>query len=93
MIVLILGYEDSRRKSSDGSNLTEATRINKSLYAVHNVLYALNAKEARVPYRESKLTRMLQDSLGGTSRILMVTCMVSISTLTNYLPELGKIVP
>lgn len=56
----------------------EATRINKSLYAVHNVLYALNAKEARVPYRESKLTRMLQDSLGGLSKIVMVTCMVSI---------------
>ncbi|XP_010671853.2 kinesin-like protein KIN-10C isoform X1 [Beta vulgaris subsp. vulgaris] len=71
----LASYEDSRRKSSDGSNLTEATRINKSLYAVHNVLYALNAKEARVPYRESKLTRMLQDSLGGMSRILMVTCL------------------
>lgn len=71
----LASYEDSRRKSSDGSNFTDVTRINKSLYAVHNVLYALNAREARVPYRESKLTRMLQDSLGGTSRVLMVTCM------------------
>ncbi|CAO2821185.1 unnamed protein product [Amaranthus hypochondriacus] len=71
----LASYEDSRRKSNDGSNLIEATRINKSLYAVHNVLYALNAKETRVPFRECKLTRMLQDSLGGKSRILMVTCM------------------
>ncbi|XP_021727504.1 kinesin-like protein KIN-10C [Chenopodium quinoa] len=71
----LASYEDSRRKSIDGFNLTEATRINKSLYTVHNVLYALNAKDARVPYRESKLTRMLQDSLGGTSKILMISCM------------------
>ncbi|KAL2920696.1 Kinesin-like protein KIN-10C [Bienertia sinuspersici] len=71
----LASYEDSRRKSSEGFNLAEATRVNKSLYAVQNVLYALNAKEARVPYRESKVTRMLQDSLGGTSRILMITCM------------------
>ncbi|KAK9724645.1 hypothetical protein RND81_05G089200 [Saponaria officinalis] len=69
----LASYEDSRRMSSDGLNLTETTRIKKSLNAVHNVLYALNAKD-RVPYRESKLTRMLQDSLGGSSRILMVTC-------------------
>ncbi|KAJ8437215.1 hypothetical protein Cgig2_012484 [Carnegiea gigantea] len=71
----LASYEDSRRKSSDGFSLSETTRINKSLFAVHNVLYALNANEARVPYRESKLTRMLQDSLGGVNRALMVTCM------------------
>ncbi|KAL9240465.1 hypothetical protein vseg_014680 [Gypsophila vaccaria] len=69
----LASYEDSRRMSGDGLSLTETTRIKKSLTAVHNVLYALNAKD-RVAYRESKLTRMLQDSLGGSSRILMVTC-------------------
>ncbi|XP_019051393.1 PREDICTED: kinesin-like protein KIN-10C isoform X2 [Nelumbo nucifera] len=52
----------------------ESTRMNKSLYALQNVVHALNANE-RVPYRESKLTRMLQDTLGGTSQILMVTCL------------------
>ncbi|KAJ4953313.1 hypothetical protein NE237_030145 [Protea cynaroides] len=52
----------------------ETTRMNKSLYALQNVVYALNANE-RVPYRESKLTRMLQDSLGEPSQILIVTCL------------------
>ncbi|XP_074281713.1 kinesin-like protein KIN-10C isoform X2 [Silene latifolia] len=69
----LASYEDCRRVSSDGLNLTDTTRIKKSLNVVHSVLYALNAKE-RVPYRESKLTRMLQDSLGGSSSTLMVTC-------------------
>ncbi|KAH9603495.1 hypothetical protein KSS87_010011 [Heliosperma pusillum] len=69
----LASYEDSRRISSDGLGLTDTARIRKSLNVVHNVLYALNAKE-RVPYRESKLTRMLQDSLGGSSSTLMVTC-------------------
>lgn len=41
-----------------------------------NVVYALNANESRVPYRESKLTRVLQDSIGGTNRVLMLTCLV-----------------
>ncbi|KAH9625651.1 hypothetical protein KSS87_021677 [Heliosperma pusillum] len=70
----LASYEDSRRKSNDSSKLAETTSIKKSLTAVHNVLYALNAND-RVPYRESKLTRMLQDSLGGSSKILMITCM------------------
>jgi len=40
------------------------------------VIYALNNNKPRVPYRESKLTRILQDSLGGTSRAIMVACLV-----------------
>ncbi|KAA8533711.1 hypothetical protein F0562_031228 [Nyssa sinensis] len=71
----LAGYEDARGKSSDVLNLVESTRINKSLYALLNVVYALNANESRIPYRESKLTRMLQDSLGGTNHVLMITCL------------------
>ncbi|XP_042510655.1 kinesin-like protein KIN-10C [Macadamia integrifolia] len=52
----------------------ESTRMSKSLYALQNVVYALNANE-RVPYRESKLTRMLQESLGKPSQNLIVTCL------------------
>ncbi|CAN4087735.1 unnamed protein product [Withania somnifera] len=71
----LAGYEDSRRSSKDGITLTESTRINKSLYAIMNVVYALNTNEKRVPYREGKLTRMLQESLGGSNHVLLLTCL------------------
>ncbi|CAK7337316.1 unnamed protein product [Dovyalis caffra] len=68
----LAGYEDARRKGIDGNNLVESTRnINKSIHAIHNVVYSLKANETHVPYRESKITNMLQDSLGGACRILM----------------------
>ena len=53
----------------------ESAKINQSLFALSNVIYALNNDKPRVPYRESKLTRILQDSLGGTSCALMVACL------------------
>ncbi|KAL2334729.1 hypothetical protein Fmac_015942 [Flemingia macrophylla] len=72
----LAGYEDARKKSSDGSCLTENNnKINKSIYALLNVCHALSTNESHVPYRESKLTRMLQDSLRGTSKILLVSCL------------------
>ncbi|XP_055827974.1 kinesin-like protein KIN-10C isoform X2 [Solanum dulcamara] len=71
----LAGYEDSRRSSKDGIMLAESTRINKSLYAIMNVVYALNTNEKRVPYREGKLTRMLQESLGGSNLVLLLTCL------------------
>ncbi|GMJ06517.1 hypothetical protein like AT5G23910 [Hibiscus trionum] len=73
----LAGYEDGRRKSTGGVNLQENNIINKSIYALHKVVYALNANDSHVPYRESKLTRMLRDSLGGTNKILMITCLNS----------------
>ncbi|KAK8569543.1 hypothetical protein V6N13_046593 [Hibiscus sabdariffa] len=76
-LVDLAGYEDGRRKSTGGVNLLENNIINKSIYALHNVVYALNANDSHVPYRESKLTRMLRDSLGGTNKILMITCLNS----------------
>ncbi|XP_016436350.1 kinesin-like protein KIN-10C isoform X1 [Nicotiana tabacum] len=74
----LAGYEDSRRSSKDGIMLTESARINKSLYGIMNVVYALNTNEKRVPYRESKLTRMLQESLGGSNHVLLLTCLTPI---------------
>ncbi|XP_057470568.1 kinesin-like protein KIN-10C [Actinidia eriantha] len=71
----LAGYEDARRKSFEGLNLVESSRFNKSLYALLNVIYAINANETRVPYRESKLTRMLQNSFGGANHVLMLTCL------------------
>ncbi|KAF5179245.1 Kinesin-like protein kin-10b [Thalictrum thalictroides] len=67
--------EDNRKTGNEGIRLQESAKINKSLFALSNVVYALNNGKSRVPYRESKLTRILQDSLGGTSRSLMVACL------------------
>ncbi|EOA20083.1 hypothetical protein CARUB_v10000356mg [Capsella rubella] len=68
------GYEDSRKQNSALAPL-EIARINKSIYALQNVMYALNANESHVPYRESKLTRMLKDCLQGCKRTLLITCL------------------
>ncbi|XP_056861557.1 kinesin-like protein KIN-10B isoform X2 [Raphanus sativus] len=74
-LIDLAGSEDNRRTGNEGIRLEESAKINQSLFALSNVVYALNSNLPRVPYRESKLTRILQDSLGGTSRALMVTCL------------------
>lgn len=59
-----------------GDRLKEASKINLSLSALGNVISALvNAKVKHVPYRDSRLTRLLQDSLGGNTKTLMVACL------------------
>ncbi|KAK4478564.1 hypothetical protein RD792_014048 [Penstemon davidsonii] len=74
-LIDLAGNEDNRRTCNEGLRLQESAKINQSLFVLSNVIYALNNKKPRVPYRESKLTRILQDSLGGTSRALMVACL------------------
>ena len=74
------GYEDVRRKSTDGFNMAEQSKINTSVYAFLNVIHALSVNGCHVPYRESKLGRILQDSLGGLNKVLMITCLVSLFT-------------
>ncbi|KAJ0402760.1 hypothetical protein ATCC90586_007671 [Pythium insidiosum] len=65
-------------ESAEGKRLKEGIDINKGLLALGNVISALGDDKKRgrvhVPYRDSKLTRMLQDSLGGNSRTLMLCC-------------------
>ncbi|GLT35939.1 hypothetical protein SLA2020_103490 [Shorea laevis] len=74
----LAGYEDARRKSTNSLNLLEITKINKPIYALQNVIHALNANKSLVPYRESTLTRMLRTSLEGTNKILMVACLAPL---------------
>ncbi|XP_057815899.1 kinesin-like protein KIN-10C isoform X2 [Cryptomeria japonica] len=74
-LIDLAGNEDNRRSGNEGIRLTESVKINQSLFALSNVIHALNANESRVPYRDSKLTRILQDSLGGNSRALMIACL------------------
>ncbi|KAK1285421.1 Armadillo repeat-containing kinesin-like protein 1 [Acorus calamus] len=74
-LIDLAGNEDNRRSCNEGIRLIESAKINQSLFALSNVIYALNNNQPRVPYRESKLTRILQDSLGGSSRTLMIACL------------------
>lgn len=74
----LAGSERQKRTQAEGKRLKEGIDINKGLLALGNVISALGDDKKRgkvhVPYRDSKLTRMLQDSLGGNSRTLMLTC-------------------
>ncbi len=71
-LVDLAGSERVRKSNVEGDNLKEAAQINKSLSALGNVMEALDRKASHVPYRDSKLTYLLQDSLGGNSRTMMV---------------------
>lgn len=69
----LAGSEDSRRTGNSGARLAESGKINMSLFVLGKVLMALNAGDnKRIPFRDSKLTRLLQDSLGGSSHAVMI---------------------
>ncbi|XP_024894013.1 osmotic avoidance abnormal protein 3-like [Temnothorax curvispinosus] len=74
-LVDLAGSERQTRTGATGDRLKEAASINLSLSALGNVISALAAGNGRhVPYRDSKLTRLLRDSLGGNARTLMIAC-------------------
>ena len=54
--------------------MKESGAINKSLFVLGQVVEALNKNAPRVPFRDSKITRVLQDSLGGTAIGIMIAC-------------------
>jgi len=73
----LAGSERASKTEAVGEQLVEGIKINQSLFALGNVISALgddNKKGDHVPYRDSKLTRLLQDSLGGNSRTVMIAC-------------------
>ncbi|KAK2961148.1 putative Kinesin-II 85 kDa subunit [Blattamonas nauphoetae] len=86
-LVDLAGSERQSKTGATGERLTEAAAINKSLSALGNVIKALadisqGKKNIFVPYRDSLLTRMLQDSLGGNSKTIMIAAMSPASS--NY---------
>lgn len=75
-LVDLAGSERQSKTGAIGDRLKEATKINLSLSALGNVISALvDGRSVHIPYRDSKLTRLLQNSLGGNTKTLMIACL------------------
>ncbi|RAO65196.1 uncharacterized protein BHQ10_001208 [Talaromyces amestolkiae] len=83
-LVDLAGSENIQRSGADNKRAAEAGLINKSLLTLGRVINALVDKSSHIPYRESKLTRLLQDSLGGQTK----TCIIAtVSPARSNLEE------
>lgn len=80
-LIDLAGSERATKTNAKGDRLKEGTMINLSLSALGNVIQALvDGKSKHIPYRDSKLTRLLQDSLGGNTRTLMIAAVSPASS-------------
>lgn len=98
-IQILQGSERQAKTGATGQRLKEATKINLSLSTLGNVISALvDGKSTHIPYRNSKLTRLLQDSLGGNSKTAMVSRVLEILydiqtvSFLNFTSELSVLV-
>ncbi|CAN7985988.1 unnamed protein product, partial [Ixodes hexagonus] len=73
-LVDLAGSERANKTKAVGERFREGVQINKGLLSLGNVISALCDESNHVPYRDSKLTRLLQDSLGGNSNTIMIAC-------------------
>ncbi|KAJ3595000.1 hypothetical protein NHX12_004305, partial [Muraenolepis orangiensis] len=73
-LVDLAGSEKVSKTGAEGAVLDEAKNINKSLSSLGNVIASLAEGTAYIPYRDSKMTRILQDSLGGNCRTTIIIC-------------------
>lgn len=73
-VVDLAGSERIKKSGVTGAQLKEATNINSSLLAFGNVVQALAEKKKFIPYRDSKLTRILEDSVGGNCKTSLLVC-------------------
>ncbi|MFN9982557.1 MAG: hypothetical protein ACK53Y_21695, partial [bacterium] len=78
----LAGSERLKKTGAEGERAREGIKINEGLLALGNVIHALSEdrpskahpKTTHIPYRQSKLTRLLQDALGGNSQTLFLAC-------------------
>ena len=73
-VVDLAGSERVKKSGVTGSSFKEATNINRSLLELGNVIQALASKSPHVPFRNSKLTRILQGSVGGNCKTALLVC-------------------
>ncbi|CAN0416478.1 unnamed protein product, partial [Hapterophycus canaliculatus] len=73
-LVDLAGSERASKSGVEGKRLEEANSINVSLHTLGRVIRTLSENGPHVPFRDSKLTRLLQESLGGNSRTVLVIC-------------------
>jgi hypothetical protein len=83
----LAGSERLKESKSKGRMIKETGNINKSLFTLGKVISSLSERKVNkkhIPYRDSKLTMLLMDSLGGTSKALMIAC---VSPAESYADE------
>ena len=76
-LVDLAGSERQKRAQTTGQRFVESTKINLSLSALGHVINSIVDQRPHIPYRDSKLTRMLQDAIGGNSVTIMIACVSS----------------
>ncbi|TVT99331.1 hypothetical protein EJB05_55331 [Eragrostis curvula] len=76
--LVLAGYVDPKQRNNGGG--LALPNCNKTIYALMNVVQSLNSNQAFIPYRQSKLTRILQDSLCKTNNAVLIACLDEFSS-------------
>eukprot|EP00698_Gefionella_okellyi_P005458 TRINITY_DN14995_c0_g1_i1.p1 TRINITY_DN14995_c0_g1~~TRINITY_DN14995_c0_g1_i1.p1 ORF type:complete len:1007 (+),score=206.91 TRINITY_DN14995_c0_g1_i1:50-3022(+) len=82
-LVDLAGSERVKKSGAAGQRFVEATRINSSLLTLGNVIQALAENRQLIPYRDSKLTRLLQERLGGDTKTSLLVCVSPLKSSTG----------
>ncbi|XP_044367620.1 kinesin-like protein KIN-14E [Triticum aestivum] len=88
-LVDLVGSEQLAKTYAQGDRLKEAQNINRSLSALGDVIYALASRSSHIPYRNSKLTHLLQDSLGDSKVVMFVQISPSDNDASETLSSLN----